>query len=122
MKKITIYLLTITALLSFTPTPSMARNESSTIPTEKVEKIESAEAKAMISRLEEIKAMDKSNMSSVEKKALRKEVRRLVREILTHSKIPSVLITHDPEDLVGLSGKISEMSGGKIISERTLTI
>jgi hypothetical protein len=81
MKKITIYLLTITALLSFTPTPSMARNESSIIPTEKVEKIESAEAKAMISRLEEIKAMDKSNMSSMEKKALRKEVRSIKKSL-----------------------------------------
>ena len=81
MKKITIYLLTITALLSFTPTPSIARNESSTTPTENVEKIESAEAKVMISRLEEIKAMDKSNMSSMEKKTLRKEVRSIKKSL-----------------------------------------
>ena len=81
MKKITIYLLTITALLSFTPTPSMARNESSTTPTENVEKIESAEAKVKISRLEEIKAMDKSNMSSMEKKTLRKEVRSIKKSL-----------------------------------------
>jgi ABC-type Fe3+/spermidine/putrescine transport system ATPase subunit len=52
---------------------------------------------------------------------LRKEVRRMVQDILKNSKIPSVLITHDPEDLAGLQGKISEMSGGKIVSERKLT-
>ena len=59
----------------------MARNESSTTPTENVEKIESAEAKVMISRLEEIKAMDKSNMSSMEKKTLRKEVRSIKKSL-----------------------------------------
>jgi hypothetical protein len=78
MKKITLYLLTIIALLSFTPMTSMAKSENSTVPTEKVE---SAEAKVMISRLEEIKAMDKSNMNSKEKKALRKEVRSIKKSL-----------------------------------------
>ncbi len=59
----------------------MAGNENSTAPTEKVEKVESAEAQVMISRLEEIKAMDKSNMSSKEKKALRKEVRSIKKSL-----------------------------------------
>lgn len=81
MKKITLYFLTIIALLSFTPMSSMANPEKSTIPTEKVEKVESAEAQVMISRLEEIKSMDKSNMSSKEKKALRKEVRSIKKSL-----------------------------------------
>ena len=41
------------------------------------EKVESAEAKAIMARLEEIKAMDKSEMTSKEKSQLRKEVRTL---------------------------------------------
>lgn len=73
--------MTIIALLSFMPNSSMAGNENSTAPTEKVEKVESAEAQVMISRLEEIKAMDKSNMSSKEKKALRKEVRSIKKSL-----------------------------------------
>jgi hypothetical protein len=81
MKKITLYLMTMIALLSFMPNSSMASNEDSTVPTEKVEKIESVEAQTMISRLEEIKAMDKSNMTSQEKKALRKEVRSIKKSL-----------------------------------------
>ena len=81
MKKITLYLMTIIALLSFMPTPSMATTENSAAPTEKLEKIESAEAKAMMSRLEEIKAMDKSNMTSKEKRVLRKEVRSIKKSM-----------------------------------------
>ena len=81
MKKITLYLMATITLLSFMPTPSMAANENGTIPTEKVEKVESVEAQVMISRLEEIKSMDKSNMSSKEKKQLRKEVRSIKRSL-----------------------------------------
>ena len=80
MKRITLYLMTIIALLSFMPTPSMATTENSTT-TEKLEKIESAEAKTMMSRLEEIKAMDKSNMTSKEKRVLRKEVRSIKKSM-----------------------------------------
>ena len=81
MKKITIYLMTMIALLSFMPNPSVAGTENNTLLTGEVEKIESAEAKVMISRLEEIKAMDKSNMSSKEKKTLRKEVRSIKKSL-----------------------------------------
>lgn len=81
MKKLTIYLMATIALLSFMPTPSMAITGNSAISTEKVEKVESAEAQVMISRLEEIKSMDKSNMSSSEKKTLRKEVRTIKKSL-----------------------------------------
>lgn len=43
----------------------------------KAEKLESAEAKAIMARLEEIKDMDKSHMTYREKKELRKEVKVL---------------------------------------------
>jgi len=42
-----------------------------------------AEVKVMYNRLEEIKAMDKSSMTSVERKALRKEVRAIKAELRT---------------------------------------
>ena len=40
-----------------------------------------AEVKVMLNRLDEIKAIDKSNMTSVEKKELRKEVRTIKKEL-----------------------------------------
>lgn len=40
-----------------------------------------AEVKIMLNRLEEIKEMDKSDLSSKEKKALRKEVRSIKAEL-----------------------------------------
>ncbi|PTB97522.1 hypothetical protein C9994_02665 [Marivirga lumbricoides] len=44
-------------------------------------KIESAEVKLLLTRLDEIRNMDKSDMSSSEKKELRKEVRSIKREL-----------------------------------------
>lgn len=81
MKKITLYLMTTIVFLSFIPTPSMAETENTPTPTEKVKKVPSTEAQAMVSRLEEIKAMDKSNMNSSEKKAFRKEVRSIKKNL-----------------------------------------
>jgi ABC-type Fe3+/spermidine/putrescine transport system ATPase subunit len=49
---------------------------------------------------------------------LRKQARELVCEVLEKEQIPAVLITHDPEDLLEFSGKISEMSLGKLVRER----
>ena len=42
-----------------------------------------ARAQVLINRLEEIKAMDKSNMTRSEKKALRKEVKEIRSELRT---------------------------------------
>lgn len=65
--------------MSFIPTQLRAETNATSI--EKAKKVESAEANAMIARLHEIKAMDKSNMTSSEKKQLRKEVRTLKANI-----------------------------------------
>lgn len=54
---------------------------SNNFSKEKIKVEESAEAKSMLARLNEIKAIDKSNMSSREKKELRKEVRTLKTNI-----------------------------------------
>jgi hypothetical protein len=77
MKKITIYMMTAVSLLSFVPTTSKA--EANINPKEKIEMTaeQAQQAQVMMNRLEEIKAMDKSNMTRTEKKALRKEVKTI---------------------------------------------
>lgn len=77
MKKITIYLMTAVSLLSFVPITAKA--EASTNSKEKIEMTaeQTQQAQVMMNRLEEIKAMDKSEMTRVEKKALRKEVKTI---------------------------------------------
>jgi len=70
-------------LLAFYPNETKAVTEPtpSTLVTEKP--AESARAKALLLRLDEIKAMDKSNLKSSEKKVLRKEVRAIKHELQT---------------------------------------
>jgi glutamate mutase epsilon subunit len=80
MRKIAFYVITAMMLLSITTTQVSASHEMNTVALAN-EKIESAEAKAMMSRLEEIKAMDKSNMTSKEKRELRKEVRSIKKNM-----------------------------------------
>jgi glutamate mutase epsilon subunit len=80
MKKIAFYVMTAIMLLSITTTPVSASHEMNKVALAN-EKIESAEVKALMSRLEEIKAMDKSNMTSTEKKELRKEVRSIKKSM-----------------------------------------
>ncbi len=73
MKKKIFYLMTA-LLLSFTPVALQASAIVAEEPTTMSVENE-VKAKALVQRLEEIKAMDKSSMTSKEKKALRKEVR-----------------------------------------------
>lgn len=63
-------------LLSVFPNSIMA-SEGSNNPITKNNTEVPVEVKTMLNRLEEIKAMDKSEMSRVEKKELRKEVRAI---------------------------------------------
>ena len=78
MKRITVLLMTI--LLSMSLVPSYATLEitpttSSTSAT--ANSLAKAASQVLISRLDEIKAMDKTNMSSADKKLLRKEVKSI---------------------------------------------
>ncbi|MEA5256236.1 hypothetical protein VB264_00465 [Arcicella aquatica] len=83
MKKLKKYLL-ITVLFMLV-VPVSVQAETSELEKVKTEKAASpevkAEVKSMMNRLEEIKAMDKSNMSSAEKKALRQEVRSIKKSM-----------------------------------------
>lgn len=76
MKKLPIYLMMTVLSLSFFPTPMSAKEKNPTAISTSPKEVP-AEVKIMINRLEEIKAMDKSSMTKVEKKELRKEVREI---------------------------------------------
>lgn len=76
MKKLPLYLMMIVLSLSVVPT-SMSAKEKDPIAITANPKEVPAEVKIMVNRLEEIKAMDKSSMTRVEKKELRKEVREI---------------------------------------------
>jgi hypothetical protein len=84
MKKIIFCLMATILSLTFLPVQAFAGTDdkpSSPVATKPVENAESAEAKTLILRLDEIKAMDMSKLKSTEKKELRKEVRSIKREL-----------------------------------------
>ena len=76
MKKLPVYLMMTVLSLSVFPTTISAKEKNPTAITANTKEVP-AEVKIMINRLEEIKAMDKSSMTRVEKKELRKEVREI---------------------------------------------
>lgn len=76
MKKLPLYLMMMVLSLSVFPTTSFASEKNAPADNTKTKEVP-AEVKIMINRLEEIKAMDKSEMTKVEKKELRKEVREI---------------------------------------------
>jgi len=81
MKKIAICLMFACLSLTFIPIQLNAStpSESATVPAPKP--AESAEAKTLELRLNEINAMDKTKMKSTEKKSLRKEVKSINRKL-----------------------------------------
>jgi hypothetical protein len=89
MKKIALCLMATCLLLTFLPPQSNAAttDETSSVvvskPAETVESAEAAEAQALLMRLNEIKAMDKANLTSSEKKDLRKEVLSIRESLYT---------------------------------------
>lgn len=78
MKKLTTVLLT--TLLMTGGTLMAAPASTSGNPSNPAE---TAQVKTLLSRLDEIKSLDKSGMSSVEKKNLRMEVRSIKKELKT---------------------------------------
>jgi hypothetical protein len=84
MKKFIFCLMATILTLTFLPLQSFAsakEDPSSLVVTKPPENTESAEAKTLLLRLDEIKAMDMSKLKSTEKKDLRKEVRSIKREL-----------------------------------------
>jgi hypothetical protein len=75
MKKSTLYLLMLIMSISFFPsTMTAAASNPSNTPATATSEVP-AHVQVQLDRLKEIKAMDKSDMTSSEKKALRKEVK-----------------------------------------------
>ena len=76
MKKITSYLMIMILTLSTLSTQKMVAKENPIAVTNSPKEVP-ADVKVMLNRLDEIKAMDKSQLNASEKKALRKEVRAI---------------------------------------------
>ena len=81
MKKFSLYILTALLLLSIFPIQLKAVVEPNPVPMTATKPDESAEVKAILTRLDEINAMDKSLLKAPEKKELRKEVRAIKKEM-----------------------------------------
>lgn len=83
MKKITFVVMAIFLSLAFYPLQSNATSAKKVEPTSLVvaKPAETAETKALLKRIEEIDKMDKSNLKATEKKALRKEVRSIKKQL-----------------------------------------
>ncbi|MFA5820496.1 MAG: hypothetical protein WC854_14615 [Bacteroidales bacterium] len=84
MKKIVLCVMATFLSLTILPLQSFAANTdkpSSLVVTKPPEPAESAEAKTLVLRLNEINAMDMSKLKSSEKKNLHKEVRSIKKEL-----------------------------------------
>jgi predicted PurR-regulated permease PerM len=80
MKKFTLTFLTAIMLLIMSP--AQAKETTSAAPTTTtLTAEESAKVTALVNRVNEINAMDRSSMSRSEKKALRNELRSIKREV-----------------------------------------
>lgn len=81
MKQLIIYGMISWLAISMMPSHLQARpkhaSPNSTTP------VENPQAQALLSRLEQIKAVDKTQLTSPEKKDLRKEVRSIKKELKT---------------------------------------
>lgn len=75
MKQVSLCLMALCLSLTFYPLQS---NGATNTP---ITLTDSTDAKNIVVRLNEIKEMDKSNLNSSEKKALRKEVKSLEKEL-----------------------------------------
>lgn len=80
MKNLSIYLMMMLLSLSLVPSTILASEKNPIAVTSEGKEIP-AEVKVMLSRLDEIKSIDKSALSRSEKKELRKEVRSINTEL-----------------------------------------
>lgn len=73
--------MTALLLLAFVPMQLNAEPENNSSAKDATEVVMSDEAVALMDRLEEIESMDKSDLTSSEKRELRKEVRDIKKEL-----------------------------------------
>src|SRR4051812_30443664 len=80
MKKFTLTF--VTAMMLLFVSPAQAKTASTAAPVSTVLSAEeSAKVTALVNRVNEINAMDRSSMTHAEKKELRKELRSIKREV-----------------------------------------
>jgi hypothetical protein len=81
MKKLMLCVMTAFLLLTFIPTQLKAGTATSTLSITAATSVASADAQVLITRLDKINAMDKSTLTSSERKLLRKEVRSIKSQL-----------------------------------------
>jgi hypothetical protein len=86
MKKITLCLSAIVLSLTFNPLPSTAADINKNPTTVALTPAEKAKIDGILLRLNEIKDLDKTSLTSAERKTLRKEVRTLKHEMKETSR------------------------------------
>lgn len=106
MKKITFCILSVFFMLTFIPSPLRADNDKNTVTAVSPKSMEAvttnsatdenaatalinadnAKAEEQLARLEEIRAMDKSELTAAEKKELRDEVHSIQRDMDRHDR------------------------------------
>ena len=81
MKNLTLSVIAMFLFFQFAPTQLKAESSAGLITTMNAKPVDPSSGSVLTARLEEIKSMDKSAMSSSEKRHLRREVRSIKKEI-----------------------------------------
>lgn len=81
MKNLKIFIVAAFFVMSFYPIQLSATAPMDTVSTVLPKPTPSAEANALLLRLDQIQALDKSNMTSLERKTLRKETRSIKNQL-----------------------------------------
>lgn len=81
MRKIRLSLMAVMMFLAFNPIALQAESDAKSAPANTSKAVVSERATVLLNRLDEINALDKSDLSSLEKKEMRKEVRAVKEEL-----------------------------------------
>ena len=81
MKKLTLLIMAFVMLAFFMPVSVQAAAATEPTPTTVVMSAEAIRANELLTRLDEINAVDKSNLSTTEKRELRNETRAIKKEL-----------------------------------------
>lgn len=106
MKKL--YVSIIMALMILTFYPAQLKADTNPDVTATTKTVESTDVSVLIARVEKISAMDRSALSSSEKKELRKELRTIKSDLKERSK-------KDTNDRVATSGGVFISVGALIV-------
>ena len=86
MKKVFVSILLAFVLQSFIPEQVYAKKDKSPVVVATTETAQSTDVSLLVARVESIKAMDMSDLSSTERKELRKELREIKNDLKARSE------------------------------------